>query len=482
MLEILSHQYLKRFIKSHPIDWEHIYSFGRIISKYIQNDKNCLINSEIFYTSNWYPAILISLFLYEEDSTFVLSEEEIQIIKNNYLQDLKNLGFDFFLEDDQIIFANHCVSLITLNNLLNNFSSSNFKNYRIIFSGIENIKENLKDHFRISLFKKDWLYKFDHSISINENRINTYNFLKKKFFLKKVLHNNNILLDQEEISFLTKFFSENSSFSYQFLKTSNALSDEWACWVKLDHINFEWNFYLEPIDELFEIKELFVNNQFIFLSALRRDNFFHKYLTSKSVDIDLAINFKSNFNEKKILLYAPPRQILPNNPFFNQIILDKCKKLIFFRNGLTLVLSDDINLKIKLATELAAIYGKRVLLETIPSLNNEILCASFNWWIKNAYLINCPEQIIIPLLPIPDIGEPINSITVSYNKKLSKDWFRDYLLPEAIEKLDKSVSPLRRNSGKLIILDGRVNKRKWGRSILQSIQPSKKISYMLPFD
>ena len=35
-----------------------------------------------------------------------------------------------------------------------------------------------------------------------------------------------------------------------------------------------------------------------------------------------------------------------------------------------------------------------------------------------------------------------------YNKKHAKDWFREFLLPEAIEKLERSVSPLRRNSGK----------------------------------
>ena len=93
-----------------------------------------------------------------------------------------------------------------------------------------------------------------------------------------------------------------------------------------------------------------------------------------------------------------------------------------------------------------------------------------------------PEQIIIPLLPIPNMAKPINKITVSHSKNLSKDWFREFLLPEAIKTLDRSISPLRKNSGKLIILDGRANKRKWAKSILKSIQPSKQINYMLPYD
>ena len=174
--------------------------------------------------------------------------------------------------------------------------------------------------------------------------------------------------------------------------------------------------------------------------------------------------------------------MLPNNPMFIKNIFDNCKKLIIFTKGLTLVLSDDVDLKLKFASKLASIYGKRVLLETIPLLNNEILCASYIWWINNSYLIKSPEQIIIPLLPIPNMAEPINEITISHNKNLSKDWFREFLLPEAIQKLEKSISPLRKNSGKLIILDGRANKRKWGQSIIQSIQPSKHINYMLPYD
>ena len=330
--------------------------------------------------------------------------------------------------------------------------------------------------------KKNWFHNFDKSSCKSQKIISTYNLLKKKFFLRKVSGSRSIFLDKEEINFLSNFFCENSSYSDQFLRVSNALSAGWACWVILDDINFEWNFYLEPIDELSQIKHLLINNKFIFLSAFREDNFLQKYLKKESLNIDLVMNFRSNFIENQILVYVPPRQMLPNNPMFSKNILDKSKKLIIFSRGLTLFLSDDVDLKLKFATELASIYGKRVLLETIPSLNNEILCASYTWWINNSYCIKSPEQIIIPILPIPTIEEPINAFTVSHNRNLSKDWFREFLLPEAIQKLERSISPLRKNAGKLIILDGRANKRKWGRFILQSIQPSKQINYMLPYD
>ena len=125
MLEILSHQYLKNFLREQSISWEHIYSFGRIISKCIENDSTYLINSEIFSSYEWLPPILISIFLKEEDSTLILSKEKIQFIKQFQIDSLKNLGFNFLSKKDQLIFANHHVRLITIQDFLNDPNSFN---------------------------------------------------------------------------------------------------------------------------------------------------------------------------------------------------------------------------------------------------------------------------------------------------------------------------------------------------------------------
>ena len=183
MLEILSHQYLKRFIRSHQTDWVHIYSFGRIISKCLKTNENYLINSEIFSTNNWFPALLISLFLFEENTIFVLTQEKINLLKKNYLDDIKSLGFDFILENNQIIFSKHRVCLVTLENLLKDLNIFHASHNRIILPRIENLKEDLKNNFRILLLKENWVNTVNKSSSLNQKIMSTYNLFKKKFFL-----------------------------------------------------------------------------------------------------------------------------------------------------------------------------------------------------------------------------------------------------------------------------------------------------------
>ena len=196
MLEILSHQYLKDFLRDQSIDWEHVYSFGRIISKCIESDSTYLINSEIFSSYDWFPPILISLFLKEEDSTFILSKEKIQFISQFQIDSLKSLGFNFTLKNDQFTFPNHHVRLITIQDLLNDPNFLNLRNHRIVYSGIEDIKEDLKNHFRISLFKKDWTKNFKEFELINQKFLKVYDSLKKKFFSRRVLGNSYINLDE----------------------------------------------------------------------------------------------------------------------------------------------------------------------------------------------------------------------------------------------------------------------------------------------
>ena len=482
MLEISSHKSLKNFLRSNYIDWKHIYSFGRIISKCIQTNQNYLINSEIFLTDKWYAALLISLFLNEKDSFFVISKQEIHLLKKDHLKILKDCGFNFVINNNQLIFPKHKVTLVTLKDILKCDNDNIFQGKRIVLKDIQNLKEDIKRICKISLGKKDWFLS-NKCQSFQNNEIQrTYDNLKQRFFSRAVLNQKKLYLYKSEIILLKEFFRKNESFSCKFSHVNSALSTSWASWINLNYENFEWELILEPIDEILVINNFLRKNFFVFLSAYRKDNFFHKYLKSHDLYIDLVINFKSDFEEKIFSIYIPPRLMLPNNPLFIESVISQIFKLFIIQKKFTLILISKTDLKINLATKLAAKFGHLVSLETFPKDNNSILVASYDWWIQNQSRCQLPSQIIIPIVPIPDIAEPINEQTISYHFKNSKDWFRDFLLPEAINKIDKAVLPLRKNSGSLVILDGRVSTKQWGRELIKKIQPSRVLNHMFPFE
>ncbi len=482
MLEISSHRYLKNFLRSNYIDWNNIYSFGRIISKCIQTNQNYLINSEIFLTDKWCSALLISLFLHQEDTFFVISRQEIDLLKKIHLYLLKEFGFNFEIINNELIFPTHRITLLTLDEILKRYSDYGFRNKRIILKDIQNLKEDLKNLLNISLVKSDWFKSFKVN-NLQEKQIQQkYNNLKRIFFSRAASNREIVYLSKSDLILLKEFFLKNEYFSKEFSLVKNALFSGWACWVKLNYESFEWNLILQPIDEILEIKDLLKGNNFAFLSAFRKDNFFQKYLKSHDLNIDLVINFKSDFHEKIFSIYIPPRQMLPNNPLFIESVINQIIKLSLLKNNFILILANVNYLKINLATKLAAKYGQSVLLESFPETNNSILIASYDWWIKNQLSCQSPDQIIIPLLPIPDVTDPVNEQTISYFFKHSKDWFRDFLLPEAVNIVDKAVFSLRKNSGSLVILDGRASSRQWGRDLINKIQPSKVFNHMFPFE
>jgi len=482
MLEARTHKYLKDFLKKNPSDWEHLYSFGRILASFVRKEENLLINSEIFLTKEWLPGILITLFLYQKNSFFVVTADQLQFVLNEHLPLYKELGFDFSVQNNQIIFSQHKIFIQTIESLLDDYSQSNFENKIIIFADVGCLKKDLKNILRITLHKKDWFNNHDSFLGENNELSKTYDLLKEKFFLRSFQNQTVMSLDIEDANYLKKVIKQNANSSNKFFKLDKAISSGWFFWINLDHDKFEWSLKVEPIDQFSEIHELLRKNNIIFLSSLRRDNFFKEYLNKHHIRLTSSINFKSSFVEKNISIYIPSKLLLPNNPSFIKLTIDNCIKFSFLCKGVSIFLSNEKSFKIKLATELASVYGKRVLLENHPKIDNQIVCSSFEWWIKKLYLICPPDQIIIPLLPFPNMVEPINQQTISLLRSQSKNWFREFMFPEAFQTLDKAVSPLRRNSGKLVILDGRVSNRKWGREMLNMIQPQKSINCMYPFN
>ena len=145
MLEIESHRYLKQFVRENQLDWEHVFAFGRILSRSLRKKDNYLLNSEIFKTNKWMPALLISLFLNPRDTVCIMTEQNFKYVLS-FLSDIQKLGFDFKRVNNELIFKTHKIILLSPHEFINRrFNFYNLQKLSFIFTDAENLKNNLKE-------------------------------------------------------------------------------------------------------------------------------------------------------------------------------------------------------------------------------------------------------------------------------------------------------------------------------------------------
>jgi ATP-dependent DNA helicase DinG len=179
-------------------------------------------------------------------------------------------------------------------------------------------------------------------------------------------------------------------------------------------------------------------------------------------------------------VYAPWRQPLPNTPCFAEHLLEQSRRLVLGQAGLTVVLADDDGLRRGLASGLAAEFGSRVVEECTAPESNGVLCCRWSWWLEQQMRLPLPTQVVVALLPIASLEDPLTAAQVQHLRLQGRDWFRERLLPDGLTRLQLALAGLRRNGGRLAVLDGRLRGRSWGRQVLQALEPWLALNRLLP--
>jgi len=148
--------------------------------------------------------------------------------------------------------------------------------------------------------------------------------------------------------------------------------------------------------------------------------------------------------------------------------------------GLSVVLLDDEPLRRGLAAGLAAEFGSRVVLESTAPDSNGVVCAGWDWWLLHQQRLPLPCQLVVALLPIASLEDPLTAARVARLRQQGRDWFRERLLPDALNQLQRGVAGLRRSGGRLAVLDGRLRSRSWGRQVFRALEPWVQLSRLLP--
>ncbi|MEL6492310.1 MAG: helicase C-terminal domain-containing protein [Cyanobacteria bacterium J06621_3] len=196
-----------------------------------------------------------------------------------------------------------------------------------------------------------------------------------------------------------------------------------------------------------------------------------------------------------VQLYLPDRLPMPNTSHFKAAVLQEIRQLLTARGntlakgdaaiGSTVIVIGDVPLKAQFASILAAEMGSRVQLEA-PISDDGILITGWDYWRSHQREFVPPALLIITTLPIPSLENPLVAGRVAMYKKRRQDWFKAYLLPEALSTLQQAVAPVRSRrstsgeagSGVIALLDNRVNHRSYGRQVLSALSPAARSSYL----
>lgn len=283
------------------------------------------------------------------------------------------------------------------------------------------------------------------------------------------------ILAQEQL--LTPKFSQ---FWQQWQRRSTIL------WTSRNRDRGSFTIYLAPAEVATELKPIWQQQPIVIIgSFLDRESaapIYQQQLGLEALEI-LCLKFSPHRQNEHIQLYLPDRLPMHNTPQFRTALIEQASILVGLSrnsNRPIVILVEDVPLQAQVGSSLAAEFGSRVQVEKTTLAADDILVCSWSFWQEHQQYLPAPRLLVIATLPIPSPENPIVASRIAYYKSKRQDWFRLYLLPTALRKIQQAVVPLRESQGIVALLDNRVNYRSYGKTILSALEPCARINYIDP--
>jgi ATP-dependent DNA helicase DinG len=209
------------------------------------------------------------------------------------------------------------------------------------------------------------------------------------------------------------------------------------------------------------------------------------YRQQLGLDAILSLKFSPHRQNEYIQLYIPDGIPMHNTPQFGAALIEQARILTELserrdRSQPIVILVEDVPLQAQVGVSLAAEFGSRVRVETTTLAEDGILVCGWSFWQMHQEQLPTPKLLIVATIPIPSPENPLVASRIAYYKSQRQDWFRLYLLPQALRIMQQAVVPLRETQGIVALLDKRVVYRSYGKIILSALEPCARINYIDP--
>ncbi|AIQ98174.1 helicase [Prochlorococcus sp. MIT 0801] len=482
MLEVNSHKHLKKYYQNNLALWPHNLTLTRLISRSLSRKDNTFIQLSSDSRNFWWPGLLIPLCLHNDNIVLILSERQYRLLLEVELPKLESsrLGFDY-VEGIELTPSDKKIWVLRYQDFIFAYEKDLLKNRQLIFPESEFISSELREPMSIKITPKDWEDLIASHSRFEASIVEVHERISRSLFSQAVTSNAVVRIDHREFLALKAILKDDLPSTIPWKQAFNTVNNEWVTWAKLDNRKLSWDLHIQPLTPLKTLAGLLSKNTLLMLTTSGQSDSFFIDLNNKKFTFTVKVNLGNKFNQEPIPLFVPKRQPLPNTSDFYSHVLRQCQRLILGRTHPTIILVDDLQLRLQITSELAGEFGLRVVHETTDIESNGIICCSCKWWIINQYNLPTPDQLIFPVIPLPTLESPWIAAKVEMLKQQGRDWFREFLFPETLAILLKSLVIIRGEHVRVAILDGRMHYRSWGKLIFEALEPWVELERLLPY-
>ncbi len=259
-------------------------------------------------------------------------------------------------------------------------------------------------------------------------------------------------------------------------------SDQSLIWANIARPQGQFSLHCGPVDLALRLAPVWSAQPVVLVGgAIDLDAEATVYRQQMGLEDLTCLKFASDRQDELIHLYLPDRLPMPNTPQFQAALIQEMHTLLRVSSsaqGFTVMIVGDVPLKAQVGSVLAAEFGSRVQVERTCLDDNGVLVTGWEWWRQHQSVLPAPHLLVIATLPLPSLENPIVAGRVAHYKRLRQDWFRLYLLPEALSEIQQAIAPVRERQGVVALLDSRVVHRSYGQQVLTALHPFARLSYL----
>ncbi|MFB2898696.1 ATP-dependent DNA helicase [Aerosakkonemataceae cyanobacterium BLCC-F50] len=364
-----------------------------------------------------------------------------------------------------------------------------------ILDGVDDLETWTRQQLTATITPSDWeelIQAFPHRIeAIRDAKVQ----LTKEIFQHPANPYECYLLEVTEKQVLSHLFAV-LSLDQEDSATFSALPPSWQTfcqrfttpgqmyWAQIARTQGLFTIYCGPIEVSSTLKPIWIDQPVVLIGgALELEAEAPIYRQQLGLGDLTCLKFSLDRQSELIQLYVPDSFPLPNTPQFQAALLQEIRRLLVVSTvveGLTVLLVSDVPLKAQVGAEIAAEFGSRVQVEKTCLDDNGILVTGWEFWLEHQDVLPAPHLLLIATLPIPSLENPLVAGRVAAYKQQHQDWFRLYLLPEALNVLQRAIAPVRTTQGVVALLDSRTIHRSYGQQVLTALSPFARINYLDP--